>query len=80
MLLTLLSAPTDHCCLSRGAVRLQVVSLGSHLMDPSPASPPLLLMEVMPQGGWVGLGGWVGGLAGNLVGGIVEVGGLECWF
>jgi hypothetical protein len=31
-------------------------------------------------GGWVGLGGWVGGLAGNLVGGIVEVGGLECWF
>ena len=35
-----------------GAGRLQVVSLGSHLMDPSPASPPLLLMEVMPQGGW----------------------------
>jgi hypothetical protein len=57
MLLTLLSAPTDHCCLSRGAVRLQVVSLGSHLMDPSPASPPLLLMEVMPQGG----AGCVGG-------------------
>lgn len=26
-----------------------VVSLGSHLLDPSPASPPLLLMEVMPQ-------------------------------
>lgn len=30
-----------------------VVSLGSHLLDLSsaPAAPPLLLMEVMPQGG-----------------------------
>ena len=68
MLLTLLSAPTDHYCLLRGAVCLQVVSLGSHLMDPSPASPPLLLMEVMPQGGWVGLGGWVGGWVGRGLG------------
>lgn len=31
---------------------LQVVSLGSHILDHSPASHPLLLMEVMPQGGW----------------------------
>lgn len=31
-----------------------VVSLGTHILDPSPLAPPLLLMEVMPQGEWVG--------------------------
>ena len=43
-------------------------------MDPSPASPPLLLMEVMPQGGW---GWWVGWIASR-----VQVAGgraLTCW-
>lgn len=44
------------CCWCAYPAALQVVSLGSHLLDPSPASPPLLLMEVMPQSECGGVG------------------------